>query len=309
MQYRILAHITAYKDAEALNQCITSLLKQTYAIAELLIIDNSPLATHMSAIANRMPLKIQHYPENIGIAGSLSKGIQYAISNRFDFIWTFDQDSTPPENALEKLISLYDNHPTKDKIGIIACVAIDHYTGQKDCGSFYRNYRFQKVSCHSLEPIHECDAVITSGSLINCHMAKNVPLPNTSFFIDAVDFDYCMHIRQSNYKILVLNEVILPHRFGKSRKMYLPFQSNEFYLYLYSPLRYYYVHRNHTYLETRLAPNVFFAMIALAYRLLKSLRKVGVILVFENSQKLLKTYACLKGTVDGVFGRLGKTWY
>ncbi|MCH9055658.1 glycosyltransferase family 2 protein [Synechococcus sp. PCC 6716] len=309
MQYRILAHITGYNDSNSLNKCIDSLLKQTYQISELLIIDNSSTALAISVPLGKISLNVHHHPENIGMAGSLCQGIQYAVNHGFDFIWTFDQDSCPTDDTLEKLITFYTNFSKKDQIGILGCVAVDDSTGQKDGGFLYKNYRFQKISCDLLNTYYECDAVITSGSLINCQIAPNVPLPNTLLFIDAVDFDYCMKIRQHNYKIFILNEAVLRHRFGNSRTVYLPCRSHATYLYTYSTLRYFYVHRNHTYLETRLARNLFFQVLSVAYRVLKAIRKVGVILIFEESDKLLKTYACLRGTVDGLLGRLGKTWH
>jgi len=308
MDYRILGHITAYNDLESLNNCIISLSNQTYRLEELLIIDNSPVALAITSSLSHIPLNIQHYPENIGVAGSLFKGIEYAIRNNFDFIWTFDQDSFAVPSTLEKLIDFYKHWPVKEEIGIIACLAVDRITGQKDGGFLYQNYRFQKISYNALKNYYECDAVITSGSLISCQVARNVPLPNSLLFIDAVDLDYCTKIRQYNYKIFVLSSVILAHRFGQSIKVHLPCTSEDRYLYTYSSLRYFYVHRNHTYLEIRLARTLFWQLVSLIYRILKAVRKIGVILIFESTEKPFKVYGCLKGTVDGVIGRLGKTW-
>lgn len=306
MDYKVLAYITAYNDSFALNRCIEKLINQTYKIEQLLIIDNSskPITIHTSR--NNISIEVQHHPENIGVAGGLSLGIQYAIHNKFDFIWLFDQDSTPHENALENLIYFYEKYINKSEIGILSCVVQDQETGQIDCGFIYRNYRFYKQTINSQNAVYECDAVITSGTLLNCCAARQVRLPNESLFIDAVDFDYCMNLRKKNYKIFTICNAKINHRFGNSKSIKLLGRSK--FIYLYSPLRYFYVHRNHTYLETRLAKSGLFFIICTFYRVFKCFRKILVILSFEDSQKFLKIYACSKGTVDGLLGKLGKTW-
>lgn len=306
MDYKILAYITAYNDSFALNKCIDSIINQTYKIDQLLIVDNSYKPIAIQTSRNNISIEIQHHPENIGVAGGLILGIQYAIQNKFDFIWLFDQDSTPYENALEKLIDFYESYINRSKIGILSCVAEDQETGQIDFGFIYKNYRFCKQKIDSSNLIYECDAVITSGTLLNCQAAKEIRLPNESLFIDAVDFDYCMKLREKKYKIFSICNAKINHRFGNSKSIRL-FGKIKI-VYLYSPLRYFYVHRNHTYLETRLAKNRLFFMIGAFYRLFKCFRKTFVILLFEDSEKFLKIYACIKGTVDGLLGKLGKTW-
>ncbi|MFN4278985.1 glycosyltransferase family 2 protein [Thermosynechococcus sp.] len=306
MKYKILAYITAYNDSFAVNRCIDSLLNQTYMIDQLLIIDNSPEPIAITALKRNVLIEIQHYPQNIGVAGGLAIGIQYAIQKKFDFIWLFDQDSTAHENSLEVLISFYENYTNKPEIGILCCVAEDRETGQADFGFIYGDYHFCRQTINSSNPIYECDAVITSGTLLNCHAAKEVGLPNESLFIDAVDFDYCMKLRKKKYKIFIIYNAKINHRFCNSKR--IRFFDKRKIIYLYSSLRYFYVHRNHTYLETRLAKNRLFFLISTFYRLFKCFRKIIVILLFEDSEKLLKIYACVKGTVDGLLGKLGKTW-
>ncbi|QEP99942.1 glycosyltransferase family 2 protein [Thermosynechococcus sp. CL-1] len=306
MDYRILAYITAYNDSSALNRCIESLINQTYKIDQLLIVDNSSKPLTIQTLGNNLSIEVKHHPENIGVAGGLALGIQYAIQNKFDFIWLFDQDSTPYDNALENLINFYENYTNKSEIGILSCLVKDQETGQIDCGFIYKNYRFCRHKINSSNMVYECDAVITSGTLLNCHAAKKISLPNESLFIDAVDFDYCMKLREKNYKIFTICNGKINHRFGNSKSIQLFKKSKT--IYLYSSLRYFYVHRNHTYLETRLSKNYFFFIIGTFYRVFKCLRKIFVILLFEDSEKCLKIYACLKGTVDGLLRKLGKTW-
>lgn len=306
MAHKILAYITAYNSSAAVSKCIDGLLNQSYAVDQLLVVDNSSQPISIKTLKKHIPIEVRHYPQNIGVAGGLAVGIQYAIQKKFDFIWLFDQDSTPHEDSLEILIDFYERYNNKLEIGILACAAEDQETGQIDFGFVYSNYYFRRQKINSSNLIYECDAVITSGTLLNCHAAKEVGLPNESLFIDAVDFDYCMKLREKKYKIFSICNAKISHRFGNSKSIRL-FNKRKI-IYLYSSLRYFYVHRNHTYVETRLAKNRLFFVASVFYRLFKCFRKILVILLFEDSEKLLKIYACIKGTLDGFLGRLGKTW-
>ncbi|WP_164920800.1 glycosyltransferase [Thermosynechococcus vestitus] len=176
MNYKVLAYITAYNDYFALNRCIDGLINQTYKIDYLLIVDNSSRPIPIQKLGNNLSIEVQHHPENIGVAGGLTLGIQYAIHKKFDFIWLFDQDSTPYENALENLIYFYDKYINKSEIGILSCAVQDRETGQINCGFIYKNYRFYQQQIDSRKAVYECDAVITSGTLLNCHAAKEIGL-------------------------------------------------------------------------------------------------------------------------------------
>lgn len=306
--YKILACITAYQDKFSLEKCILSIKQQTYLIDKILIIDNSPLPLLTNNFKQEL-IVIKHYPENIGISGGLKIAIQCAIANNYDFLWTFDQDSQPSPELLEKLLETYRAIKSRENIGIIAPLAVDKITGQEWHGINFNGYQFQEAEHHKIaQDYYCCDAVITSGSLISIPIAKQVPPPDENFFIDAVDWEYCWKFRQDNYNVVVAKNAILDHRFGNSRQIKIFPISKLITIYNYSPLRYYYIHRNYTYLETRLAQKNNKLIFSLFRRLQFLLILIIKIALLEPDQKLLKIWACLKGTYDGFRGKLGKTW-
>jgi rhamnosyltransferase len=305
MKLKIVCYITAFQDQKAVQDCIKALKKQEHTIKKILIIDNS----FAQIIEDSVDIVVQHHPENIGISEGLKIGIQWAIKHHYDFLWTFDQDSQPAPDSLEKLLEVYYSINYRENIGIIAPLPVDKITGQKWHGINFNGYRFQENDNHkTTESYYYCDSVITSGSLISIAVAKQVPLPNKNFFIDAVDWEYCWKFRQEGYDIVVAKDVILNHRFGNSKQIKIfPFQKL-ITIYNYSPLRYYYIHRNYTYLETRLAKKnnklIFSILRRLQFLLILTIK----IALFERNLTLLKLWACLRGTYDGFRGKLGKTW-
>jgi len=315
--YKIAAYITAYKDTDAVDKCIQLLNKQSYPIDKIFVIDNSPTQLKLSFL-NQENVIIQFHPENIGIAKGINIALRWAFQEEYDFLWTFDQDSEPEPDALEQLLLYFDKLSKPNfLIGIIAPLVIDAKSGQELEGAIFCNYKFLPASSlESLSPrnffhrdFYQCDIVITSGSLVNLHAAKNIPFINESLFIDSVDWDYCMKFREQGYHVVVAVKSVLKHNFGAFKDFISPNQDQvKTPVYTYTPLRYYYTCRNHTYIESRLAWKSGYILRCIIFRVVSFTKKSIKIILYEYHYKPLKIWACFRGTLDGFLGQLGKTW-
>ncbi|GFE68439.1 glycosyltransferase family 2 protein [Chroococcus sp. FPU101] len=313
--YKIAAYITAYQDLEAVKKCLISLRNQTYNINKIFVIDNSPEMLKFDLLLEQDVI-LEHHPENIGIAAGIKIASKWAIEENYDFLWTFDQDSEPISDTLEKLLENYERLIQQGlSIGIVAPLVIDSQSNQELEGAIFHKYKFFPASnFENINPrkfykkdFYECDIVITSGSLVNLDAAKNVDFPNEELFIDAVDWAYCMNFREKQYHVVVVTTALLKHNFGK-------FQSTQnigvtkIPIYAYSTLRYYYTSRNHTFIENHLAKKSNSFHLSILYRLRTLIQKSIKIMLYEPDYKLLKIWACFKGTYDGFLGKLGKNW-
>ena len=310
MHYKIAAHITAYEDLVAVNQCISAIKSQHYKIYEILIINNSYKKVIDVPKELNKNILVHNYHNNIGVAGATKVSIQHCLQRGYDFLWLFDQDSKPAPDTLEKLIKYYNYLTNKGhNIGIIAPLPVDIETGQKWQGIKFNQYKFTEVKNNTdKNKYYSCDAVITSGSLINLKAAKKVPLPKEELFIDAVDWDYCMQFRKQNYEVFLVKDILFPHRFGNSYQIKTIFKPQKITIYQYSPLRYFYICRNYTFLETRLALKNNLLYRSISRRLYFLIIMLGKIILYERNTTLLKVWACIRGTCDGFIGKLGKTW-
>jgi rhamnosyltransferase len=310
MAKKIAAYITAYQDSYNVQACIKSLEAQSLNLEKLLIIDNSEKSLKLYI---QIPYFIQLYPNNIGVSGGLNFAIRWAIENNYDFLWTFDQDSQPNPDTLQNLLSDYQLLQQKNiLVGIISPTIIDVQTGIILPNDLNKKYRLKSYSpelipspfTYYTEKLYQCDVVITSGSLINLQAAKNIPLPNPDLFIDGVDWEYCLNMKKQGYHICVSEKTTMQHNFGT----YLTHLNKNHPIYIYSPLRYYYMNRNHTYIETRLSDNSYYKSLSYLHRIKSLIKKIGKIIIYEPDQKLLKLWASCLGFYHGIIGKLGKTW-
>ncbi len=299
--YKILAYITVYQDHKSADICIKAIKDQTFPIDQIFVIDNSPVIINLNQ--NSM---IKSYPENIGIGAGIKEALEWAIKENYDFVWTFDQDSLPTHNCLEILLNTYEKLNKEDyQIGIIAPIAIDKRNNNIAQSVNFDQDHFMGINSHNIKLPYECDAPITSGSLISSNAAKIIDPPRSDLFIDGIDLDYGYRLKEKGFHNIIVPDAIMYHNFGNPQTVKL--FNQELIFQQYSPLRHYYICRNHTYLETRFAQN-FYKLTSTLKRLKYMIYTIIKIVLYDQEQTLIKIYACLLGTFHGFIGKLGKIW-
>lgn len=304
-RYRVGAFLTAYKDETAARCCLQAILKQTHPVADILVIDNSPVSVlAATALENA---QILHCPENLGVSGAFRQALEWSQQKGYDFLWGFDQDSEPAPDCLEQLLVGYVRYhdPEKLPIGQVAPLVWDTATGRYIGGANYKEFRFQELGVQpgSSQGYQECASPITSGCLIALAAARQVRSPNPALFMDGVDLDYGLSMQQSGFRSLIVYKANMQHHLGDPLK--ITWLGRPRFIQNYSPLRTYYFYRNHCYLELAYAVGRVNRGMALLHRL-KCVAKELVSTLLYRPRKLAKSRACLLGSYHGLIGRLGK---
>lgn len=297
---KILAYLTVYQDKKATELCLEGIKNQFLNVDQILIVDNS----EELLLEETDNLIVKHYPENIGVGSGLKKAIEYAIQEKYDFVWTFDQDSIPTKKCLQNLMFFYRKLTNSNyKIGIIAPTPIDLNNHQMIRGVIFKKNTFKGLIPSNQQTPYECDAPITSGSLISIRAAKTIELPREDLFIDGVDLDYGYRLKQRGFHNIIIPNAIMYHNFGHPKTV--TFLNKNIVYQQYVPLRYYYICRNHTYLELQFSEGIY-KITCLTKRFKYLIYTVVKILLYEEQDKKSRIFACLLGTYHGLIGKLGK---
>lgn len=168
---------------------------------------------------------------NKGIALALKIACEKAIAAGCDFILTMDQDSKYPTDDF-KFIKDY-LAKIDDKVALISI----NYTGSK--------IPLNNETDKSL--VQECDQCITSGTIINLKSYQNIAGFNADLFIDLVDHDLGYQFLVKGYKLVIFPNIVLEHSLGRVQVLKFLWLKKE--RHIHSPLRYYYMYRNYTYLK------------------------------------------------------------
>jgi len=291
----------AFNGARVLGRQIDALLQQTFPLQEIIVVDNASTDGTAAMLAERYPqVTLLRMPENQGQAGGWSAGLSYAaLKQRYDWIWTFDNDSAPQPEALERLLKGVETISVTDSaVGMAAGILVHGESGTGYLPFLWRDGLVKPSAEQAGQPVWFADTVIASGCLIRRDTVEAVGLPRADFFIDLCDFEYCLRIRSHGYKIAVVNGVKIDHEIGSARKVRL---LGSWRLWASQPpFREYYYSRNLAYLAWWLHPN-FRTKRFVALHLFR--HALGVILFSSNKLACIKKMA--QGFLDGRRAILG----
>ncbi len=236
---------------------------------------------------------------NYGIAKALNQGFYWALEQGYSQVVAFDQDSHPAPGMLQTMIDVF-SYYDDIQLAVVAPKIVDakvnfqaRYLRQKN------KLLFERVSCDE-GVLENVTYIITSGSLHDLTAYQRIGPFRDDFFVDYVDTEYCLRARKKGYKLVVACQAQLNHRQGERQERVL--WGSDHYPTFHSPLRWYYISRNRIQMLKNYAirfPHwLTYEIVASVYTFLR-------MLLFET-KKIVKLRALVRGTLDGILGRMGK---
>ena len=124
---------TAYNAERRLSRQMDALLRQTRPLQEIVVVDDGIDGTSALLAARYPQVTVIRTSENLGVAGAWAAGLAYAaLEKGHDWVWTFDDDSVPADDALEALLEGAESlGNAESQAGIVAALAVHRETG--DC--------------------------------------------------------------------------------------------------------------------------------------------------------------------------------
>ena len=254
-------------------------------VDEILIINNSNYDINLDSysIGN---VNIINNNRNLGISKALNIGIDYAKEHNYDYVLLLDQDSTLTDNFIKNMLDGF-----KQEDVCMICPNVVYIDGKNN--KINENMKFEKI-----------ELGITSGSLLNMNVLNKIKFDNNiifneDFFIDYVDFDFSLTIRNKGYLILRCNESKLYHRLGNVKTY--RFANLEVHPTNHNYIRRYYITRNRMYMWKKyIISNSKFVI----KDIIRSIYEIILIILFEdNKSKKLKSV--IIGIRDFLCGKVG----
>jgi rhamnosyltransferase len=252
-------------------------------VKRVIVIDNTdPPAPALADLRTLGNVEVIANGRNLGIAAALNAGC--ARARQFDALWlaTFDQDSRPPADFIQRLGRGLAECAAPETVGILAPAYADP--------SLPRDARPPR-------PPHEIVSAMTSGNLVNLAALERCGGFRESFFIDYVDHELCLRLRKHGFRVVQVDNAVLQHRLGSSRRHVVggfAFTATH-----HNAQRRFFMSRNRVRLyreyAVREARWVLRDMRAFAKDLLK--------IVLAEQEKSAKLAAAARGTLAGLFSR------
>lgn len=277
MRAKVCCVIISYNDFECLISTVEQIHKQ---VEEVIIVDNGSKQDIKEKIRLiEIPnTKTIFNEKNLGIAKALNIGIAYAKENKYDYVLTLDQDSSCKEDMVTNLLQTFvDNENT-----YIASPLIE-----------YQDF----VEKDKVNHYDELDYVITSGNLIPIEIFDVIGGYEEKLFIDSVDFDFSLRVKNSKGRIVQNNYAVMRHRLGEFRVINILGYKKKYFQ--HNPVRNYYIFRNSIYLYK----NYCFSNGTFCMKKFFFTSKLFVDNMLFHTNKKAVIGSMLKGIKDGVLNK------
>lgn len=173
-------------------------------VGRIIIVDNNSSKEGLDIIAKgneKYNFQIIRNTQNYGIAKALNQGLEEARNSNFDYVLTFDQDSTPFENIVSVIREVYNSYNNKAEIGAIG---VSYVSGKSE----------KLVEGNKNQLYFEKDYLITSGCMISVDAFFKIGGFREDFFIDNVDIEYSLRLKKNGKKSLIATKPGMIHKAG-----------------------------------------------------------------------------------------------
>ena len=243
----ISAIIVIYNPHEpTLLRLLQSLENQVQTI---IIVDNSPQITSAlktwdqihSANFKYIPLE-----KNMGIGYAQNTGIEWAITQKADYVLLMDQDSIPSMDMVANLLGVFSkNHECAPNIIAAGPIYIDPRSLAKSSfltsrfGFPTRQIADTQLQASEIISVH---FLISSGSLICLSKLLQVGGMRSGYFIDHVDTEWCLRAKNKGFSLVGQSLAQMEHSLGDETKRLWFFGWRI--ISHHTPIRDYYMFRN-----------------------------------------------------------------
>ncbi|WP_177220845.1 glycosyltransferase [Lentzea xinjiangensis] len=194
------ALVTAYHPDDRLAAVVESAL---VTCSEVIVSDNTPSTSASAAEKLDDPrVTVLRNGSNLGLAAALNSAVGELPADT-DVVLFLDQDSVLPPDLVPSLAA----HFADASVGVVAPTPWDATHGES----------YEKAA-RSGPALADRDGVMTSGMLVRRSCLTAVGRFREDFFVDWVDFDFCLRTREHGFRVVQDTTVLLPHSLGDRRE-------------------------------------------------------------------------------------------
>jgi rhamnosyltransferase len=279
--------VTFHPDADLFHR-VEKVAKQA---GQIVIVDNGSPASYLDQIrdiADKLAIHLILNVLNEGIACALNAGVRWAASQGYQWVLTLDQDTAIAPDMIDTLADVFRWYPAQESLAVIGSNYRDKVDGRLLC---------DEVIGPNRPPGKEMVAVLTSGSLVSVGAFLAIGGFREEFFIDCVDFEYCLRARAHGFHVVMTSKAVMEHGIGHltyHRVLWIKVGTSN-----HSPVRQYFMTRNTLILAREYISKEPRWILKYLWAWVRSIVRV---LLFED-ERIPKTKCIARGCIDGVLVR------
>lgn len=212
---KVLCSIVTYNRLSCLRKCISCLKKQSYKSFDILVINNGCEDGTQEWLATQKSLfYINQYP-NIGCAGGVYLGMQYAYTKGYDWIWLMDDDGEPEANQLKELLAGANNNDLLFVNSLVCDIANPHSLA---FGLNIDGGKITSVAEAERYDIISSDANPWNGTLISKRVIEQIGFVKKEMMLWGEEVEYSSRAKAAGIPVCTITKAI--HYHPKARNHY-----------------------------------------------------------------------------------------
>lgn len=209
---KIAAVIVTHNRLDKLKKAINSLLKQSYAISQVFVVDNQSSDGTMDYLSN-LSLENEHVTvitskKNLGGAGGFHLGLEAVQKLNFDWVSIADDDAVYDLDYMRNMVMTIDKSPDiKCFTGTViedGSIGLEHRIQIDDLSRL----KLSKMTINNYKENFRVDIATFVGVFLSCPLLKKIGLPRADFFIWYDDIEYSLRISKETKIINVIDAKI-----------------------------------------------------------------------------------------------------
>lgn len=203
----VCAVIVTYNPSVAVMDLVRLLVPQ---VGRILLVDNGSHESsrqYLELAKIKYNVQVVNNGKNLGLAAALNIGAKCAVEAGYAWLATFDQDSKIEPGFIQSLMAAYQVCTYKDRVAVVSPVYKDPTTGKIHAYGKWKKGD-QKVYVN-------IESTMTSGNLVKIEALERVGGFKEAFFIDYVDFEFCLRCLKYGYCIIESQKSVLHHSAGE----------------------------------------------------------------------------------------------
>ncbi len=197
----IAAIVVTYNRKALLSDCLTALLSQTQALAEIFLVDNGSDdgTTEMLTQSYQGRVNLIRNEKNAGCTAAFTQGLRSAYAAGYEWFWMMDDDCLPLPDTLRTLYEVAVQRPN----AIYGPFVVDPGTGEP---SWYRPAKRKPA-----DGIVAVPGLPFNGMLVPREVVANIGFPMSAMFISGDDAEYSLRAREKGYPAFTVVGSIMHH--------------------------------------------------------------------------------------------------
>ena len=232
---KLLVIIVTYNAIRWVDRCFDS-LRSSSVKPDVFVVDNGSTDGTQKYVQQHFPEVIfQQSAENLGFGRANNLGLQYALDNRYDYVYLLNQDAWIFPDTFETLVDISKRYP---EYGIISPLQmnsdlyhIDVNIIQNTCSWYSNKDLLNDMYNNNLSEIYTVGFVMAAHWLIPCSVLRKLGGFSPSFPHYGEDGNYIDRVKWHKFKVGLAPLIKVVHDRGwreepKKKKLHIRYVTN-----------------------------------------------------------------------------------